>query len=122
MPRDPLLYLEDILEAIARIRVYTSGYDYSRFAEDSKTQDAVVRNLEIVGEAAGRLSKELHANASEIEWRKIIGLRNILAHEYFGVTLPIIWDIVQLRVAFSASKSRPKKSRAQGNKAILSTG
>lgn len=98
MPRDPLLYIEDILEAIARIKDYTSGYDYSRFAEDRRTQDAVVRNLEILGEAAGRLPEELRANASEIEWRKIIGLRNILAHEYFGVTLPIIWDIVQNKI------------------------
>jgi uncharacterized protein with HEPN domain len=111
MPRDPLLYVEDILEAIARIKVYTSGYDYSRFAEDSKTQDAEVRNLEILGEAAGRLPEELRANASEIEWRKIIGLRNILAHEYFGVTLPIIWDIVQNKVEPLEASCRKLLSR-----------
>lgn len=95
MPRDPRLYLDDILEAIAKIQDYTTGFDYSRFAADGRTQDAVVRNLEIIGEAAGRLPEEVRAAAPEIEWRKIVGLRNVLAHEYFGVTLPMIWDVAR---------------------------
>ncbi|MBI2877362.1 MAG: DUF86 domain-containing protein [Candidatus Tectomicrobia bacterium] len=95
MRRDPRLYLDDILEAIAQIREYTSGFDYTRFTQDRKTQDAVARNLEIIGEAARRLPESLCAAAAEIEWRKIVGLRNILAHEYFGVSLPVVWDVVQ---------------------------
>jgi len=95
MRRDPRLYLEDILEAIAQIGEYTSGFDYAEFAQDRKTQDAVVRNLEIIGEAAGRLQEEVKAAAPDIEWRKVVGLRNILAHQYFGVSLPVVWDILQ---------------------------
>lgn len=65
------------------------------FAVDLKTQDSVIRNLEVIGEAAKNLPKAITCEAEGVEWRKIAGLRNILAHEYFGVSLPIIWDIVQ---------------------------
>jgi uncharacterized protein with HEPN domain len=95
MPRDPRLYLDDILEAIARIKEYAGPLDYDAFTQDRKTQDAVVRNLEIIGEAAGRLPEATKAAAGEVEWRKIVGLRNILAHEYFGVSIPVVWDVVQ---------------------------
>ena len=95
MRRDPRLYLDDILDAITQIQEYISGVDYDKFTQDRKTQDAVVRNLEIIGEAAGRLPESIKAGAADIEWRKIVGLRNILAHEYFGVSLPVVWDIVQ---------------------------
>lgn len=95
MHRHPFLYLDDILEAIFQIREYTASMDFEDFALDRKTQDAVVRNLEIIGEAAGRLPAATKDMAMEIEWRKISGLRNILVHEYFGISLPIIWDVVQ---------------------------
>lgn len=95
MHRDPRLYLDDILEAIAQIREYISSMDYESFARDRKTQDAVVRNLEIIGEAGVRLPEDMKDTASEIEWRKIVGLRNILIHEYFGISLPVVWDVVQ---------------------------
>jgi len=95
MSREPRLYLDDILEAVKHILEYTAEMDFETFQEDRRTQDAVIRNLEIIGEAAGRLPASLQASASEIEWRKIVGLRNILAHEYFGVSLPVIWDVIQ---------------------------
>lgn len=95
MLRDHRLFLDDILEAIAKIRDYTDGLDYVTFTKDAKTQDAVVRNLEIIGEAAGRLPGSVLAASPETEWRKIVGLRNILAHKYFGVSLPVIWDVIQ---------------------------
>jgi len=95
MPRDPRLYLDDILEAIGQIQKYTAALDYGGFAEDRKTQDAVVRNLEIIGEPVRRLPESTRTGAAEIEWRKLVGLRNILTHEYFGVSLPLIWDVVE---------------------------
>ena len=95
MHRDYRLYLDDILDAIDRISEYVEGMDDDAFISDRKTQDAVIRNLEIIGEASRNLSDELKAQSNEIEWTKIIGFRNILAHEYFGVSIPIVWDIVQ---------------------------
>jgi uncharacterized protein with HEPN domain len=95
MSRDYRLYLDDIIEAIRRIRAFTDRMDFDAFKEDIKTQDAVVRNLEILGEASGRLPEAVRHAAPEIEWRKVVGIRNILAHGYFGISLPIIWDVVQ---------------------------
>jgi uncharacterized protein with HEPN domain len=95
MPRDYRLYLDEIIEAIQAINSYLKGYDQESFALDRKTQDAVIRNLEVIGEASGNLPEEIQDMASEIDWRKIRGLRNILIHEYFGINLIIVWDIVQ---------------------------
>ena len=95
MSRDRRLYLDDMLEAIRRIREYTRAQDERAFLADQKTQDAVIRNLEIIGEAAGRLPANVESEAPGVEWRKIRGLRNVLAHEYFGVNLPIVWDVVE---------------------------
>jgi len=95
MSRDYRLYIDDIIEAIRRIMEFTKSMDFETFKEDIKTQDAVVRNLEIIGEASGRLPEEVRQAAQEIEWRKVVGIRNVLAHGYFGISLPIIWDVVQ---------------------------
>jgi uncharacterized protein with HEPN domain len=95
MPREYRVYLDDMLGAIGRIREYVRGMNQSEFDEDRKTQDAVIRNLEVIGEATKNLPETLQSQAKNVEWRKIMGLRNILVHEYFGVSLPIIWDIVQ---------------------------
>ncbi len=94
MPRDWRLSLDDILDAIGKIRQYVEGIDASQFIVDEKTQDAVIRNLGIIGEAARNLPEEVTARAPEVEWRKIIAMRNLLAHVYFGVSLPIVWDVV----------------------------
>ena len=95
MPRDYRLYLDDILEAVHQIQTYLEDMDEEAFKKDRKTQDAVIRNLEIIGEAAGKLPEYIQKAAPQIDWRKIKGLRNILIHEYFGINLPIIWDVVQ---------------------------
>jgi len=95
MHRDFRLYLDDILDAIRQVRSYVEGQDEDAFAADRKTQDAVIRNMEIIGKAAGKLPEEIQKAAPEIDWRKIKALRNILIHDYFGVNLPIVWDVVQ---------------------------
>lgn len=93
--RPAYLIIEDILEAIGRIEDYSSGHTVDSFINEPMTTDAVVRNLEIIGEAANRLPEDFTSQADEIEWRKIIGLRNRIIHEYFGVDLQIVWQIIQ---------------------------
>ena len=95
MPRDYKQQLDDILQAITFIREYVKDMDYKAFEADRKTQDAVIRNLEIIGEAARIIPDEVRDKAAQIQWYKIIALRNILIHEYFGVNLKIVWDVVR---------------------------
>ena len=84
MPRDFKVYLEDILEAIGKIHNFTRGMSLQLFKEDPKTIDAVVRNLEVVGEAVKNIPKEIRLKHPQTEWKKIAGLRDVLIHEYFG--------------------------------------
>lgn len=95
MPRDFEVYLEDIRQAIGKIRSYTANLTPEVFAQDSMKIDAVVRNLEIIGEAAKMIPESIRTNYANVEWKKIAGLRDILAHQYFDVDLDIIWDILQ---------------------------
>ena len=106
MPRDYKQQLDDILQAIAFIREYVKDMDYNAFEADRKTQHAVIHNLEVIGEAARTLPDEVKDNAAEIEWYKIISLRNILIHEYFGVNLKIVWDVVQNKLGALESTCR----------------
>jgi uncharacterized protein with HEPN domain len=98
MPRDFNFYLDDILESINRILEYSAGQGFETFAEDRKTVDAVVRNLEIIGEAARNLPDDVKEAMTGIQWKKIIALRNILTHEYFGINKQIVWDVVQTKL------------------------
>lgn len=95
MPRDYKVYLEDIVLAIAKIHRYTSGLSLEAFANDERTLDAVVRNLEVVGEAIKKVPESVRSKHPEVDWKKVGGLRDILIHEYFGIDLDIIWDVVQ---------------------------
>ena len=92
--RDSKLYLEDILQAIRKIDQYVHGLTYRQFQKDELVLDAVIRNLEIIGEASRNLPQDIKKQFPHIEWKKLSGLRNILAHEYFGVDHEILWDIV----------------------------
>jgi uncharacterized protein with HEPN domain len=88
------LLLNDMLEAIDRIEQYTEGMSFETFSSDHKSIDAVVRNLEIIGEAANRLPEDFKERHPSVEWYKVIGLRHRIVHEYFGIDLEIIWQIV----------------------------
>ena len=94
MSRESRIYLLDILEAIARIRQYTQGLPIATLLADSKTLDAVIRNLEVIGEAVKMLPEDIRNAAPHVEWKKVAGLRDILIHHYFGIDLEIIGDVV----------------------------
>ena len=106
MSRDGRVYLADILDAIVAIEKFVAGMTFEDFSGDRKTLDAVVRNLEVIGEAAGKLDDNERSAMPEIEWRKIIAMRNILVHEYFGVSKPIVWDVVKNRLPALAGACR----------------
>lgn len=87
-------FLADMLEAAERILSYTAEFDYDSFALDTKTQDAVIRNLEIIGEVAKKISEEFRHQHADLPWRSMAGLRDRLIHDYFGVNIDIIWEII----------------------------
>ena len=93
--RDDSVYVNDMLDAIAAIEGFISGLDYPAFFADRKTYSATVRELEVIGEASGKISETLKAQHPEIDWRTIKDFRNVLAHEYFNINSEILWDIVQ---------------------------
>ena len=95
MSKRPInLLLNDIRQAIDRIEQYIKNLSFDAFSDDQKSVDAVVRNLEIIGEAASRLPDEFKEKYSEIEWYKVVGLRHRIVHEYFGIDLEIVWQIL----------------------------
>jgi len=87
--------LADIKEAAFRTKGYTRTLTYQRFLRDKKTQDAVVRNLEIIGEAAKNISDALKEKYPQVPWKELAGVRDKLIHHYFGVNLEVVWDIVK---------------------------
>lgn len=93
--RDRLLLLEDMLESIQKIFRYTNGMSYNNFTDDDKTVDAVVRNFEIIGEAANKIDDDFKILNPELEWKKLRGFRNRIVHEYFGIDKEIVWTIIQ---------------------------
>ncbi|MBD3271705.1 MAG: DUF86 domain-containing protein [Elusimicrobia bacterium] len=86
--------MDDILETVKRIEKYTKNSSLSKLKKNSLIVDGVVRNLEIIGEAVKNISPQIKIQHPEIEWKKIAGLRDILVHEYFGVDVEVIWDII----------------------------
>ena len=91
--RETQLLLEDIQEAGNKVLSFTAGMNFDNFIADDKTIDAVVRNLEIIGEASNRIPEDFKLDHPEIEWRRMVGLRNRIIHEYFGIDYETVWKI-----------------------------
>lgn len=82
------------MEAMNKIESYIAGADFTSFIQDKMMVDAVLRNIEIIGEATKNISENIRKKYPEIPWKRIVGLRNIVIHEYFGVDLENIWEII----------------------------
>jgi uncharacterized protein with HEPN domain len=98
MSRNLELYLEDIIEAIRKIRSYTVPLSFEEFCDDERTVDAVIRNLIVIGEAVKNIPEDTRRLEPDMEWRKIAGLRDFAAHAYFNVSNQIVWDVVQTKL------------------------
>lgn len=98
MSRDEIMYLQDIAKSCEKVLRFTADLTLPELIQDEKTYDAVVRNLEIIGEAAKHISQDIRKQLLGIEWRKIAGMRDMLAHAYFGIDNDILWDVVQNKV------------------------
>lgn len=90
--KSPRVYLEDILTSILRIEDYVKGLNFESFSKDQKTIDAVIRNLEIIGEAAKNIPESFSEKHSKMPWREMVSMRNKVIHEYFGVDVSILWQ------------------------------
>ena len=108
--RDYKLYLDDIQQAIKKIEKYTKNLTLEKLKKDELIIDGIVRNLEIIGEAVKNIPSSIKDKFSEIEWKKIASLRDVLAHEYFGVDIEVLWDIVKNKLPdFKKKISKIKK-------------
>ncbi len=95
MPRDYRVFLDDILEATTKVLDYTAGLSYERFVTDRKTVEAVVWNLQIIGEATKHIPEEVRSRYRDVPWREMAGLRDIIVHQYFGLKLDVIWKVIR---------------------------
>lgn len=93
--RDIGLFINDLIEAIEKIETYTSRMTSEEFAKDDRTKDAVVRNMEIIGEAVKNIPDSVKEKYSHVNWKAVSGMRDKLIHEYFGVSFPIVWETIK---------------------------
>ncbi len=91
MVKDPHVFLAHIIEAVGLIESYVAGVTFEQFEHDTKTRDAVIRQLEIIGEAVSNLEQDFRSEYAEIPWREISDFRNVLAHEYWDIDIEIVW-------------------------------
>lgn len=95
MVKNQFVFLHHIVDSISNINSYIKGHTHKSFKADSKTYDAVIRNLEIIGEASNNISKRFLTKYSQIDWREPIGLRNKLTHEYFDIDSKKVWQVIK---------------------------
>lgn len=95
MKRDYRVYIDDIIEAITKIELYSKGVSLDRFSKDSKVIDATIRNFEIIGEAAKHIPQAIRKKYSDIPWKTMAGMRDKLIHEYFGVNRRVLWKTIK---------------------------
>lgn len=95
MNKDPLIFIKHIQESINWVEKYTEGLSKDEFFNNIQVQDAVIRRLEIIGEAVKNLPENFKRKSSDIPWEKIAGLRNILIHEYFGIDIKLLWNLLE---------------------------
>ena len=95
MRKDPEVFLSHILESIDLIEGYSEGITLVEFIESPQLQDAIIRRIEIIGEAVKNLPEDFKKDHPEIAWQKIAGMRDVLIHQYFGVDLALTWDVIQ---------------------------
>ena len=95
MPRDYEVFLQDVLEAIANVAEFVGPMTRTEFEADKKTVHAVVRDLEVIGEAIKSVPAEVRARHPQVPWQRVAGLRDILIHHYFEIDIDIVWDIIQ---------------------------
>lgn len=93
--RSPKLYLDDIVNSIKNIEDYIKGMSFSEFTHDRKTIDAVVRNIEIIGQAARNIPQEVTAEYPALPWKEMVSMRNKVLHEYFGIDMEILWKTIK---------------------------
>lgn len=107
MKKSDVIYLKHILDSINRIEQYTENVDYDSFMINTMVQDAVIRQLEIIGEATKRLSKDFRETHSLIPWKDIAGMRDKLIHDYLGVDIDAVWETIKKDIP--ALKNKIKK-------------
>jgi uncharacterized protein with HEPN domain len=95
MKRNIKLYLQDIWESTLAIEEYTQNLAEEEFYSNRQVQDAIIRRLEIIGEAVKKIDDDFRNKYPQIPWKKIAGMRDIITHEYFGVKLERVWDVVR---------------------------
>lgn len=97
--RDPRLFMTDVLDAIEKVERYTAGLTFDQFESNEMVLDAVVRNLEIIGEATRYIPATLRKQYTQIEWSRVVGFRNIVIHTDFAVDVEIVWTIATQRLS-----------------------
>ena len=104
MSRDPRFFLQDILDSTAKVFSYTNGLTQEEFEANGMAYDAVIRNLEVIGEAAKQIPQELRDASPDIPWRMICGFRDHLAHAYFGLDNDTVWEVVTAELPTMAAE------------------